>query len=115
MDTKQVKMFKIVIHAPFLHNIQGITLYPFILLKHKIYRKDKILMNHEEIHLQQQKELLVLPFYLLYIANYLFNLLKYRQHHKAYLNICFEREAYDNEANLAYLAQRKFGAFWKYW
>jgi hypothetical protein len=112
---QSLKMFKIILHAPFLRNIQGITLYPFVLLKHKTYKKDKILMNHEEIHLQQQKELLVLPFYVLYVANYLFNLLKYRKHHIAYLNICFEREAYANEANLNYLSQRRFWAFWKYW
>ena len=108
-------MFKIVVHTPFLRNIQGITLYPFVLIKHKTYKKDKILMNHEEIHLQQQKELLVLPFYLLYVGNYLFNLLKYRHHHTAYLNICFEREAYTNEYNLDYLPQRRFWSFWRYW
>lgn len=72
-------------------------------------------MNHEEIHLQQQKELLVLPFYILYIGNYLFNLAKYREHHRAYLNICFEREAYENEYNLQYLPKRRFWAFWRYW
>lgn len=108
-------MFKIVVHTPFLPNIQGITLYPFILLKHKSYKKNKVLMNHEEIHLQQQKELLVLPFYVLYLGNYLFNLVKYWHHHTAYLNICFEREAYENEQDLKYLSKRKFWSFWRYW
>jgi hypothetical protein len=108
-------MRKIVVHAPFLGNIAGITLYPFIFIKHKAYKKDKYLMNHEEIHLQQQKELLVLPFYVLYVGNYVYNLFKYKNHHEAYLNISFEREAYKNEHNLDYLAQRKCFAFWKYW
>ncbi|KOY87614.1 hypothetical protein AD998_17065 [bacterium 336/3] len=108
-------MWKIVVHAPFLGNIAGITLYPFILLKHKAYKKDKFLMNHEEIHLQQQKELLVLPFYLLYVGNYCYNLIKYKDRHQAYLNICFEREAYQNDYELDYLKKRKLFAFWKYW
>ncbi len=108
-------MFKIVLYAPFLKNIQAITLYPFIFVKCKYLRKDKFLMNHEEIHLQQQKELLIFPFYILYLSNYAFNLFRYRNHYKAYLNICFEREAYANECNLNYLKERKIWAFWKYW
>lgn len=108
-------MFKIILYVPFLKNVQGVALYPFILLKYRHLRKDKYLMNHEEIHLQQQKELLVLPFYLLYLGNYIVNLFRYRNHYEAYRNISFEREAYANEHDLDYLKKRKFGAFWKYW
>jgi hypothetical protein len=72
-------------------------------------------MNHEKIHLQQQLELLILPFYVLYIGHYLFNLVKYRNHNTAYRNICFEREAYDNDWDLNYLPTRRIWAFWRYW
>lgn len=107
-------MFKIVLYVPFMSNIQGMALYPFIILKHRYLQKNKLLMNHEEIHLQQQKELLVLPFYIFYLANYLFNLIRYRNHYMAYRNICFEREAYSNEHNLDYLKKRELFAFRKY-
>lgn len=70
-------------------------------------KEDLILVNHELIHFKQQLELLILPFYVLYLANYLLNLIRYQKHHRAYFNICFEREAYSNEQNLGYLAVRK--------
>ena len=45
----------------------AVTLYPFIILKHKELNNDGVLIHHERIHLKQQIELLVLPFYLIYI------------------------------------------------
>jgi len=107
-------MRKIVLVVPFLGNIAGITLYPFVLLKYKHYKEDKCLMNHEDIHLRQQAEMLVLPFYFFYLLNYALNWLKYRNHHEAYLNICFEREAYKHEQELFYLKKRRFFAFLKF-
>ncbi len=68
-------------------------------------------MNHERIHLRQQLELLVLPFYIWYGVEYLLRLLQYKDRHKAYRNIGFEREAYANEANLEYLKDRNL---WKF-
>lgn len=79
------------------------ALFPFILIKSADYKKDKILLNHEKIHLRQQLELLILPFYVLYLSNYLLNRLKYKDHHQAYKNIIFEKEAFNNETNLDYL------------
>lgn len=93
----------------------AIALYPFIWLRLGIHRTDRVLLNHERIHWAQQAELLVLPFYVLYLLNYLFNLLKYRRHSIAYLNIVFEKEAYANEAWLDYLPQRRRFNFLKYW
>ena len=68
---------------------------------------DKYVINHERIHTQQQKELLFLPFYILYIIEWLFRLLQYRNQNKAYLNISFEREAYKYDRDLTYLSKRK--------
>lgn len=90
------------------------ALYPFILISHQALLKDKALINHERIHLRQQAELLVIPFYLLYLLNYLLNLMRYQNHHKAYLNIVFEREAYAKENNLAYLKSRKWYSWLMY-
>ncbi len=88
----------------------GITIFPFILIDQR-FRTDIVLLNHEKIHIRQQLELLVLPFYFLYAGNYLINLIRYRNHHKAYRNIIFEKEAYSHESNLSYLGKRKLFAF----
>ncbi|WP_208646877.1 hypothetical protein [Pedobacter jejuensis] len=81
----------------------GMAIFPFILLKNKDYKGDAQIINHERIHLRQQLELLILPFYILYFFNYFFNLIKYKNHYLAYRKIIFEQEAYDNENDLNYL------------
>lgn len=58
--------------------------------------------------------MLVIPFYVIYLINYLINLVIYRQHDKAYREIIFEREAYANEHNKNYLSQRPVWSFMKY-
>jgi hypothetical protein len=98
------------IKASFL-SVNGMALFPFILVKDRSSCFDPVFINHERIHLRQQAELLVLPFYILYVLNYLFNLIKYRNHHTAYLNIVFEREAYAMDKNVTYLKSRKFWAW----
>ena len=98
--------FHLIIISRFLF-YDGLTLFPFIILRHKKFKDDKTLINHERIHLQQQMELLVLPFYFIYLLNYLVNLLIYRNHALAYRNIVFEREAFLNEKDLSYLKRRK--------
>ncbi|PZW41498.1 hypothetical protein LX95_01177 [Mesonia algae] len=94
---------------------RGLALFPFIFIKRDSLRQDKVFVNHERIHLQQQKELLLLAFLLWYGLEYFIKLLHYRNRREAYLNISFEREAYQNEKNLNYLSnQRKLWAFTKY-
>lgn len=90
------------------------AIYPFILLKNKDQKVDKILINHERIHLKQQIELLILPFYLLYLFNYLINLIRYKNHYLAYFNIVFEKEAYTCDQDLNYLQHRKLFSWLKY-
>lgn len=95
--------------------IAGIALCPFIIVRSERHKHNPILINHEKIHIRQQLELLVLPFYILYVGNYLANLWVYRNRYLAYKNISFEKEAYENEWNTSYLEERKWGSFWKYW
>lgn len=93
----------------------GITLYPYVFVKAK-HKNNKKLLNHESIHIQQQKELLVIGFYLLYLLNWVVNLFRYGTKGKeAYMNIIFEREAYQNEKNMEYLHTRKPYQFIRYW
>ena len=90
------------------------ALYPFILLREKKGREDPVLMNHEKIHLKQQLELLILPFYIIYFINYLYNLITTFNHETAYRNILFEQEAYDHEKEFTYLKTRKLFGFLDY-
>lgn len=94
--------------------VQGMALFPFLLLKEKKFRQNKQLINHELIHFRQQIELLIIPFYILYFLNYLINLIRYHNHMKAYRNIVFEKEAYENDSNLSYLSERSFAAWTAY-
>lgn len=90
------------------------TLFPFILIANKKLKEDKVFVNHERIHLRQQIEMLVIPFYVVYMIHYLVNRVKLKDHNKAYRNIVFEREAYSNEKNMQYLAERRIWAWFKY-
>lgn len=89
----------------------AITLFPFVLVQKEKYRTGK-LERHEQIHIRQQLELLVIPFYVLYGLNYLVNLILRKEN--AYREICFEREAYANEGKVDYLKRRKFWAWLRY-
>lgn len=51
-------------------------------------------INHEEIHWKQEKELLIVGFYLWYVIEFLIRLALLRNWHSAYRSISFEREAY---------------------
>ncbi len=77
--------------------------------------KDECLIRHEKIHLEQQKEMLVIPFYICYTLEYFIKILKYKSHYKAYKNISFEKEAHLNDMTKNYLNQRKRYAFLKYY
>ncbi len=92
----------------------GVAIYPFVLLKYHRLKSDAVLINHERIHLRQQVELLVIPFYIIYMLEFVLRLVQYRAWKKAYINISFERECYKNEENLDYLQTRKFWQFLKY-
>lgn len=98
----------------FYKNYVGLSLWPFIILKHNALKRDTVLINHEKIHLKQQQELLIVFFYMLYISEWLLRTLLYRDSYRAYRNISFEREAYANERNLDYPDDRKAFGFLRY-
>ncbi len=105
----------ILINRSIFHkNYVGLSLWPFIILKEAHLKSDPILINHERIHLRQQRELFLLPFYLLYFTEWMVRSIYYRDRYKAYRNLSFEREAYGNEGNLLYLKQRKPFSFFNY-
>lgn len=72
-------------------------------------------INHEEIHTAQMKELLYIPFYIIYLFEWIFRVLftKDAFSNNAYKHISFEVEAYENEMNVTYLNNRKHFAQWR--
>ncbi len=91
----------------------AITFFPFIICRSDARGKagTVLTLNHERIHIRQQLELLVLGFYLWYLADYLRLRLKGCSHVEAYRKNVFEREAYDHGDDLSYLRVRKPYAF----
>ena len=104
-------MFLIVSKYLIPNGYHGLTIFPFVLIKYSSDQNNWVLMNHEKIHLRQQRELLLLPFFIWYLIEYIFRLFQYKSHNLAYRNISFEREAYANESNLNYLQKR---SLWKF-
>jgi hypothetical protein len=92
---------------------RGFTFFPFVFLTDKKDKHPEVL-NHERIHIRQQLELLVIPFFIWYGIEFLIRLVQYRNRREAYYNISFEREAYVKEKDLNYLKKRSFLSFLKY-
>ena len=78
---------------PFLNQYGGI-----VLGRHAFFagEPDDELIKHEMVHQKQMDKHGVFTFYVIYIKDYLKNLIKYRNHWDAYKNIPFEVEAYES-------------------
>lgn len=86
----------------------AITIWPFIFTRKELNDIDR---NHEEIHGVQQKELLLIFFYIIYIIEWFIRL--FINKGNAYKNISFEKESYKHEKDLDYLKTRKHFAMWR--
>ena len=104
-NSKIPKLLSIVI------DVYAIALWPFVFIRDE---GDDITINHEKIHLAQQRELLLIGFYVLYGGFWLYNLIKTRNKSDAYYKIPFEKEAYIRSNELNYLEKRKSFAWTKY-
>ena len=92
-------------------DVAAITLFPFVISREEMSEET---LRHETIHIAQQKELLVLFFYLLYGWDYLRGIIKYKDKELAYRRIRFEQEAYAQDTNKNYLENRKLYSWRKY-
>lgn len=77
-----------------------------ILFVRKGVKVSEEMINHEAIHTAQMKEMFYVIFYLWYIIEYIIRRWN-NTADEAYKKISFEREAYANENNKNYLAERK--------
>lgn len=79
--------------------VDAITIFPFIFTR----VENKVLIRHEKIHWWQELETLIVPCFILYGLNYLYNLwVKGMDNYWAYKNIKFEIEAYKHQGDLNY-------------
>lgn len=100
---------------PFGKNFYAINLFGILFAKGPCNR---YIINHEKIHTAQMRELGYIPFYIVYIIEWVVRILM-RVFKKeplskkktiltdAYRDISFEREAYSRQYNLDYLKSRK--------
>jgi len=107
-------MFLIVAKYLIPKGYRGMAVFPFVIVKYDLDKNNPVFVNHEKIHLRQQLELLILPFYIFYVLEYIIRLIQYKNKDVAYRNISFEREAYANETDLDYLKNRSFFGFLNY-
>lgn len=97
-----IRIFEWILNS---EGIRGLAFFPFIFIA-DVNDMNAELINHERIHLRQQLELGVIPFYIWYL------IALYRV---GYMQISFEKEAYANELDLGYLKNRKKFSFLKYY
>lgn len=73
------------------------------------------LIRHERIHTAQMLEMLIVGFYLWYLAEWLVRLVVGRNGWKyAYRHISFECEAYENMHDAGYLSRRRHYTWFRY-
>ena len=68
---------------------------------------DETTRRHETIHFQQYLETLFIGFLIIYLLNWIWNLMRYGNGAVAYRMLLAEREAYQHEDDEDYLANRK--------
>jgi hypothetical protein len=107
-------MFLIVTKYLIPKGYRGLAFFPFVFVKYRLDKENAVFVNHERIHMRQQLEMLVIPFFIWYIIEFLIRLGQFKKWSLAYRNISFEREAYANEKNMDYLKNRSFWMFLKY-
>ena len=101
---------------------------PWIFVK-DINKVTTTLITHEAIHWAQQKETLIVGFFILYGIMFLWELVRctfdpLRANHadgrhrplwkRAYRSVAFEQEAYAHEADMEYIKNRKIFSFWSF-
>lgn len=98
-------------YIPFGKEFLAINLFGVIFTKGRLTEVD---INHELIHTIQMRELLYVPFYIVYVLEWMIRIVQYRGWVEGYSHISFEKEAYENQRNMNYLKKRKHFSFVKY-
>ena len=102
----------------------AMTVWPFIFVKGDV---NEVVISHEKIHFEQQKELMLVGFYAFYVLYTLFFIVKFiwlllsewdksfqQAWDETYYWNPFEKEAYEHEKDVNYYKTRKHYAWLKY-
>jgi len=92
----------------------GVTFFIWQIYRNKTAYLNNTLVRHENIHVVQQIELLFIFQWVIYLINYVVLRFKGLNHYDAYRNVCFEREAYENQDDPQYLLNRRTWSWTKY-
>jgi hypothetical protein len=74
-------------------DIAGMAHLGFIIIIDPGIQNYKTVLNHEKIHIEQQREYGNVLFYHVYVLHFLYNYAHFRDIDKSYENVYFEREA----------------------
>ena len=97
VSTFSINMIKVLSNIVPIKGYKAMAIYPFLFIrKDELKSFSRVSMRHEMIHFKQQLQLLIIPFYILYLVFWVIY---------GYRNIPFEREAYSNEDNVNYKVQ----------
>jgi len=77
----------------FIPGFTAITIAPVAVFILEDHATNKVTLNHERIHWEQQRNAWFIWFYIRYFIEWIF---------KGYRNISYEREAYKNERDFKY-------------
>ncbi|MDO4511430.1 MAG: hypothetical protein Q4B68_06415 [Bacteroidales bacterium] len=101
-----------IVHNPFLpfRGYKAVNVLGVMLVRRGM-EVTEVDIRHERIHTRQMLELGILPFYVLYVLEWLVRL---PMRGNAYRSISFEREAYAHERDKHYLQQRPLYA-WRHY
>lgn len=92
----------------------AINLFGTVFARKKCKPLSDRILRHEAIHTEQMRELGYIVFYIIYLLEWLFRLIKQSwTGQKAYRNISFEKEAYKKQDRKTYLSYRKSFAQWR--
>lgn len=98
---------------PIGKNFTAINLFGVLFAKRGVEITPSLL-NHESIHTAQIRELFWIPFYIIYVIEWLIRIIQYRgKIYPAYYNISFEKEAYRHDSEPGYLKSRRHFAQWR--
>lgn len=89
----------------------AINLFGIVFARRDKGRMSPIDANHEYIHTLQQRELLFVFFFIFYVVEWCYWLVRLRHSRQAYYHISFEREAYSHQSDLAYRQHRQHFAW----
>lgn len=79
---------------PELLRADGTTICNWIFIRYSKENCPAWLLEHEKVHIQQQKDRWYVGMWVLYAWDYLKGRVKGQTHYDAYMNIRFEKEAY---------------------